>query len=252
MLGAHTDLTPLKKVEAVLEERTADLERSNKELEQFAYVASHDLQEPLRMVTGFLGLLERRLGSRIGEEERELFDFAKDGASRMQGMIEDLLAYSRVGTKGHPFESVESEKALALALANLETTIAEAEADVSHDSLPCVLGDEQQLIQLFQNLIGNAVKYGGDGPVRVHVGSEDEGADHVFSVQDNGIGIEPPAHDRIFQIFQRLHTREEFSGSGIGLSICQKIVERHGGRIWVESQPGKGSTFKFTIPRVES
>ncbi|HXK30615.1 MAG TPA: GAF domain-containing protein [Candidatus Binatia bacterium] len=225
-----------------------ELRRSNKELEQFAYVASHDLQEPLRMVAGYTQLLAKRYGDRLDQKAKEYIGFAVDGARRMQGLIEDLLTYSRVGSKEKAFAWTDCEAALDRALAGLQVAIEECGATVTHDPLPTVMGDEFQLGQLFQNLIGNAIKYRNSKAPQVQVSCKQETEQWTFAVKDNGIGIDPQYRERIFQIFQRLHTREEYEGSGIGLAICKKIVERHGGRIWVESEIGKGSTFYFTLP----
>jgi len=229
-----------------------DLARSNQDLEQFAYVASHDLQEPLRIVSGYLQLLDRRYKGRLDAEADEFINFAVDGAARMQVLIQDLLAYSRVGTQGRQFAPVACESALKRALANLATSIADTGAAVTHDPLPTVLADGTQIVQLFQNLVGNAIKFRSAEPPRIHIGACSQDGEPVFSVRDNGIGIDPKYADRIFALFQRLHTREKYPGTGIGLSICKRIVERHGGRLWVESQPGKGSTFYFTVGQPRS
>jgi len=224
-----------------------ELRRSNQELEQFAYVASHDLQEPLRMVAGYTQLLAKRYQGKLDEDADEFIAFAVDGAKRMQELIEDLLAYSWVGTKGRPFAAVDCNATLAVVLGSLKAAIDEAGATVTWDALATVPGDETQLWQVLQNLIGNGIKYRDSKPPQVHVGCARDGNMWRFAVQDNGIGIDPQYTERIFAIFQRLHTQKEFSGTGIGLAICKKIVERHGGRIWVESEPGKGSTFYFTL-----
>jgi len=230
-----------------LHQSNRELERSNSELQQFAYVASHDLQEPLRMVMSYTGLLARRYQGKLDADADEFIAYAVDGARRMQELINDLLSYSRVGTQGREFTAADCEAVLARTLTNLELAIQESGARVCHEPLPTVSADEVQLHQLFQNLIGNGIKYRREGPLEIHVTCKPEGSHWLFSVRDNGIGIEPQYHERIFTIFQRLHTREQYPGSGIGLAICKKIVERHGGKIWVESEPGKGSTFYFTL-----
>jgi light-regulated signal transduction histidine kinase (bacteriophytochrome)/HAMP domain-containing protein len=249
------DVAKRKRAEEALEQQAQALTRSNTELREFAYVASHDLQEPLRMVRSYLQLLELRYRNRLDEEADEFIRFAVDGANRMQTLISDLLKYSRVEIQGKPFEPTDCLEVLRIVLTNLQVAIEESQAVVTHDDLPTIMADEIQLAQLFQNLIGNAIKFRGDNPPKIHVGvqyndSESNGqiASWVFSVCDNGIGIDLPQTDRIFMLFQRLHTREEYAGTGIGLAICKKIVERHGGHIWVESEPGRGSTFHFTIP----
>jgi PAS domain S-box-containing protein len=257
-LGVARDITERKRAEEELRRTMVELARSNKELEQFAYVASHDLQEPLRMVTSYVQLLARRYQGKLDADADDFISYAVDGATRMQALINDLLAYSRVGTRGKPFEPTDCEAVLEQALANLQVAIEESGAVVTYDPLPTVMADGTQLVQLFQNLIGNAVKFRGEQPPRIHISAHRQSAienrksdEWTFSVRDNGIGIDPEYHDRIFMIFQRLHSREEYEGTGIGLAVCRKIVERHDGRIWVESQPGKGSTFYFTIPTIE-
>jgi PAS domain S-box-containing protein len=250
--GVGTDITERKRAQGVLRAAYDELARSNSELQQFAYVASHDLQEPLRMIGSYTQLLERRYGDKLDADAREFMGFVVDGATRMKQLIEDLLAYSRVGTRGKELRPVQAQAALERALVNLRASIESADAQVTHDALPEVSADDTQLTQLFQNLIGNAIKFRKkDEPIRVHVGVQDAGAEWRFSVSDNGIGIEPQYYERIFMVFQRLHTREEYAGTGIGLAICKKVVDRHRGRIWVESALGKGSTFNFTLPKIQ-
>ena len=246
--AAIRDIATRKKAEANLLQKVEELNRSNEELGQFAYIASHDLQEPLRMVASYTQLLSRRYKGKLDSDADEFISFAVDGASRMQRLIQDLLAYSRVGTKGRELLDTSSEEAFQQALINLRGSVQQSGALVTHDPLPAVLADETQLIQLFQNLVGNAIKYQKSGIPRVHVSAARNGGNKwTFSVQDNGLGIDPLYFERIFGMFQRLHKREEFEGTGIGLAICKKIVERHGGNISVESQPGQGSTFRFLL-----
>lgn len=237
-----------KRIERELERRGAELERSNRELEQFAYTASHDLQEPLRMVACYAELLCKRYQDKLDGDAGEFMGYVVDGARRMQRLIDDLLAYSRVGTGGRPFARVACEAVLERALANLRLAITESGARVSHDPLPEVIGDEGQLVQLFQNLTANAIKFVGSEAPAVHVGARRRRGAWEFRVSDNGIGIDPHFAERIFVIFQRLHVRGRYPGTGMGLAIAKRIVERHGGRIWVESQPGRGATFRFTLP----
>jgi light-regulated signal transduction histidine kinase (bacteriophytochrome) len=225
-----------------------DLQRSNAELEQLAYVASHDLQEPLRMVASYMQLLEQKYRGRLDAEAHEFIAFAVDGAKRMQALINDLLTYSRVGSAAVPMEPTDCNEVIDRALDSLRLAIAESGAGIQRADLPVVLGNGAQLTQLFQNLLANAIKFRGEQPLRIGVYAEPEGPFWRFSVQDNGIGIEPEYFDRIFVMFQRLHSRSAYAGTGIGLAICKKIVERHGGRIWVESAPGRGAVFKFTLP----
>ena len=246
--AAIRDISVRNEAARQLLQKVDELNRSNEELEQFAYIASHDLQEPLRMVASYTQLLSRRYKGKLDSDADEFIAFAVDGANRMQGLIQDLLAYSRVGTQGKGLCATSSEDALQQALSNLGRTITESAAVVVHDPLPTVLADEVQLIQLFQNLVGNAIKYQKPGVPRVHVSASGNGRGRwIFSVKDNGLGIDPKYFDRIFGMFQRLHKRDEFAGTGIGLAICKKIVERHGGQISVESQPGQGSTFRFAL-----
>jgi light-regulated signal transduction histidine kinase (bacteriophytochrome) len=243
------DITDRKNAEAALREAHEELKRSNTELEQFAYVASHDLQEPLRMVASYTQLLGRRYEAKLDGDAREFMHFIVDGATRMKQLIEDLLAYSRVGTKGGDFKPVSAEAALKRALYNLRAAIEEAGAVVTHDPMPTLPADEVQLGQLLQNLMGNALKFRGPSVPRIHIGVAEGSDEWTFEVKDNGIGIEPQYYERIFMVFQRLHNKGEYPGTGIGLAICKKVVERHGGRIWVESRPGEGSSFFFTLPK---
>jgi PAS domain S-box-containing protein len=242
------EVTERRRAEAKLQQTLVELKRSNVELEQFAYAASHDLQEPLRMVASYVQLLERRYKGKLDADADDFIAYAVDGATRMQGLINDLLTYSRVGTRGEPFEPTNCSAVLDQTLANLEMTIEKSGAVVTHDALPTIMADALQLVQLFQNLIGNAIKFRGEELPRVHVSAEQKENEWIFSVRDNSMGIDPQYAERIFQVFQRLHTRMEYPGTGIGLAVCRRIVERHGGRIWVESEPGKGSTFYFTMP----
>jgi PAS domain S-box-containing protein len=248
VLAAIVDITERKRAEGALKKTAEDLSRSNKELQQFAYVASHDLQEPLRAVAGCVDLLRQRYKGRFEGPADELMGHAVDGAMRMQTLINDLLAYSRVDTRGGSLERIDSGKALEAALSNLEVAISEKQARITHDAMPTIVADQTQLTQLFQNLIGNAIKFRSERLLAVHVGAQRGQDEWIFSVRDNGIGIEPEYYERIFQIFQRLHTQGRYPGTGIGLAICKKIVDRHGGRIWVESKAGEGSTFFFTLP----
>ncbi len=242
------DITERTLAEKDLRETLQELARSNRELEMFAYVVSHDLQEPLRMVQSYVQLLERRYSDRLDEDAREFIDFAVDGTRRMQGMIDDLLRYSRVGSRGGDFERVQIDEVLEEVLSNLAASIDETNAVVHCEELPELTADRGQMVQLFQNLIGNAIKFSGDEPPEVRITSEARNGSWVIAVEDNGIGIPEEQRERIFAIFQRLHRPEAYPGTGIGLAICKKIVERHGGRIRVESTPGEGSTFYVTLP----
>lgn len=233
---------------AELQRRTIELERSNAELEQFAYVASHDLQEPLRMVASYVQLLARNYSGKLDADADEFIGYAVSGATRMQQLITDLLKFSRIGTRAKPFAKASAASALEVALQNLELTIAEKRAQVTFDALPEVIADTTQLVLLFQNLLGNALKFCRERVPVVHIAAARNGQEWVFSVRDNGIGIDSQYFERIFVIFQRLNAREQYEGTGMGLAICRKIVERHGGRLWVESTPGQGSTFSFSIP----
>lgn len=233
---------------AAAEQRARELKRSNDDLAQFAYVASHDLQEPLRVVASYLQLLERKSGGQLDPDGKRYLERAIRGSRRMHTLIQDLLAYSRVGTQGGAFRSVRVEEPLREALANLQVAVEESGATVEHGPLPEVTADATQLTLLFQNLLGNALKFRGEAPPVVRVEATLRHGEWQFSVRDNGIGIPPEFHERVFRVFQRLHTREEYPGNGIGLSICRRIVERHGGRIWVEAAEKEGTVFHFTLP----
>jgi PAS domain S-box-containing protein len=248
ILGISEDITERKQAEDALNVKVDELARSNAELEQFAYVSSHDLQEPLRMVSSYMQLLQRRYEGEIDPKADKYINFAVEGATRMQQLINDLLTYSRITTQAKEFEPVDSELVLTEVLSNLNVLITENGAVITHDPLPNILADSSQLSQVLQNLIINSIKFHGDKTPEIHVSAKNEGNKWLFSVQDNGIGIDPAHSDRIFEVFKRLHKRKEYPGTGIGLSICKKIIERHGGRIWVEAELGKGSIFYFTIP----
>jgi light-regulated signal transduction histidine kinase (bacteriophytochrome) len=244
--NAHLELT---KRARQIERFNVDLRRSNDELKQFAYVASHDLQEPLRKVTAFCQMLASEYSDRLDDDARTYIRYAVDGATRMKSLVQDLLTYSRVETQGKPLEPTNANDTCAAAMDNLAAAIEESAARVTIDSLPVVQADRSQLVRLFQNLIGNAIKYRGAETPRIHVSALEADSEWVFRVRDNGIGIAPQYHARIFVIFQRLHARDEYSGTGIGLAVCKRIVERFGGRIWVESQEGAGSEFCFALPK---
>jgi PAS domain S-box-containing protein len=251
MVGTVQDITDRKKAEDELKATLKDLKRSNTELEQFAYIASHDLQEPLRMVASFTQLLQNRYQDKLDEDANDFINFAVDGATRMQNLINDLLIFSRVGTRGNPFKKIDMGAVLEGVIATFRQLIKETNATLTYNSLPMIFADGSQMIELLQNLISNAIKFRTEEPPRIHVSGEVKADKWIFSVIDNGIGIDSQYFDRIFIIFQRLHKKDEFGGTGIGLAICKKIVERHGGKIWVESELGKGSTFYFSIPKIE-
>jgi PAS domain S-box-containing protein len=266
LIGSWYDVTERKRtedelkryrehLEELVEERTTalkktadELARSNADLKEFAYVVSHDLKEPLQVIRGFLTLLEKRYKDKLDEKAGELIRYTIDGAKRMQGLIKDLLEYSKVGTKGKELKPTDCSLILNKAISNLQASIVESGAKVTHTILPAVMADATQLSSLFQNLIGNAIKFRSAEAPKIHISAKRKGDEWLFSVRDNGIGIDPEFADRIFNVFQRLQSSDEYPGTGIGLAICKKIVERHSGRIWVESQPGKGATFYFTIP----
>jgi PAS domain S-box-containing protein len=241
------DITERRRLEKLAEERIAELARSNADLVQFGYVASHDLQEPLRAVASCVQLLQKRYAGQLDARADEFIAHAVAGTKRMETLINDLLAYSRVGTEARPVMHTNCEVVLTNALENLAVAVTESGAVVTHDPLPVLEADPTQLAQVFQNLIANAIKFRAERTPIIHIGAESMGGGWTLSVTDNGIGIEPQYFERIFQVFQRLHTRKEYQGTGIGLAICKKIIERHGGRLWVESQLGKGSVFRFNL-----
>jgi signal transduction histidine kinase len=243
-----TDVTDLRRTEEALRKSAEELARSNADLQEFASAASHDLQEPLRTVSGFVQLLQRKYGHHLDAEALTLIQYAVDGVLRMETLIRDLLAYSRVNTRAKEFTPTDAGVALSEALGNLHALIVETKAEISCGELPTVHADATQLVQLFQNLLGNALKFRGEGPPKIEVTSRREGNFWQFSLRDNGIGIEPKFHNTIFEAFRSLHTKQKYPGTGIGLATCKKIVDRHGGRIWVESKLGAGATFHFRLP----
>ena len=247
-LSSGDDITQRKQTEESLIKTMQELERSNKELEQFAYIASHDLQEPLRMVSSYVQLLAQRYKGRFDADADDFIHYAVDGARRMQRMINDLLSYSRVGTRGKPFGQADCDEILKQVLAGLKLQIEESGALITSDPLPVVMADASQLHQVFQNLISNAIKFRGEKIPEIYVRAERKKGEWIFSVSDNGIGFEEKYAGKIFDIFKRLYPASKYPGSGIGLTICRKIIERHKGRIWAESEPGKGSIFYFTLP----
>ncbi len=249
-LGNFVDITERKKAEDLQQRTMEELVRSNEELGQFAYVASHDLQEPLRMVASFTQLLARRYRGKLDDDADEFIRYAVDGVTRMQNLINDLLSYSRVGTRGKEMQPTDCVAVVERCRTFLMRAIEDSDAEIRSGPLPTVMADSSQFEQLFQNLIGNAVKYRGEAPPVVDISATREDGRWHFVVRDNGIGIDPEYRDRIFVIFQRLHGKEDYDGTGIGLAICKKIVERHGGRIWVESKKGEGSAFHFIIPDI--
>lgn len=251
LYAAARDITERRLAEERMRQQTEELERSNRELQEFAYVASHDLQEPLRLVSTHVQLLERRYRGRLDQDADEFIDFALEGVNRLKGLISDLLSYSKVGTDGKEFTPVEMEAILAHVMDNLHSAVEAHKVIVTHDPLPRVLGNGEQMIQLLQNLMDNSIKFRGKEAPRVHVGARQLSEKWLFFVRDNGIGIDPQYTERVFALFQRLHSRDDYPGTGIGLAICRKIVERHGGHIWVDSEPGKGATFYFTLQPIE-
>jgi light-regulated signal transduction histidine kinase (bacteriophytochrome) len=247
LYAAARDVTERHLAEEKLRQKTAELERSNRELEQFAYVASHDLQEPLHLVSGYVQLLARRYKGQLDAEADEFIAYAIEGVNRMRNLIGDLLAYSRVGSSRKEFAPIALEDTLNRAMENLQPSIDEARAIITHDPLPSVLGDDDQMIQVLKNLIGNAVKFRSADRPQIHIGARQLEERWLFFVRDNGIGIDAHYTERVFVIFQRLHSADQYPGTGVGLAIARRIVERHGGSIWVDSEPGKGSTFYFTL-----
>lgn len=247
-LAVQEDTTDRKMAEHALQNYAKELERSNEELQQFAYVASHDLQEPLRMIASYLTLLENRYSGQLDDDAHEFIGYAVNGAKRMKELIRDLLQFSKIGTHGNPFTDTDCEEILKKTLHNLEVSIIENQTSITHDPLPVIHSDPVQVSQLFQNLISNSIKFRSSNPPAIHISADKKDNDWVFSVKDNGIGIEKEYAKRIFTIFQRLHSDSKYPGTGIGLALCKKIVERHGGRIWFESRSGGGSVFYFTMP----
>ncbi len=249
VLASIVDITERKKAEVLLQEKILELQRSNEDLQQFAYVCSHDLQEPLRVISNYTQLLANRyMGKMLDEDAHEFIEFTLDATKRMHQLINDLLLYSRVETKGKGFVEVDTNEAVEMALSNLSVAAQESNATINFSGLPLVKGDLSQLVQLFQNLIGNALKFHSELPPVVDITFDRLGDVCTFTVKDNGLGFDMKYADRIFIIFQRLHVRETYPGSGIGLAVCKKIVERHNGRLWAESSPGSGASFKFTLP----
>ncbi len=247
-LSSGEDITDRKRAEKESKHLADELARSNSDLKQFAYVASHDLQEPLRVISGFVKLLAKRYKGKLDDRAEEFIDHTIDGVQRMEMLIGDLLEYSKVQLEGMVLKPADCNLLVEKSLKNLGSAVEESGAMVTHGSLPTVMADASQLSRVFQNLIGNAIKFHGEDAPKVHISAEKKEDEWFFSVRDNGVGINPDQAERIFVIFQRLHTKEEYPGTGLGLSICKRIIERHGGRIWVESESGKGSTFFFTLP----
>ena len=250
-ISIFRDITERKKAEEELKAILKELKRSNTDLEQFAYVASHDLQEPLRMVTSFTQLLQNRYTDKLDDDANDFINYAVDGVTRMQNLISDLLMFSRVGTRGKPFKTTDMNAVLEAMIATFKQLIKKTNTTLTYNPLPVIIADESQMIQLLQNLISNAIKFRSEESPRIHVSGEVKADKWIFSVSDNGIGMDSKFFDRIFVIFQRLHKKDEYGGTGIGLAVCKKIIQRHGGKIWVESEIGKGSTFYFTISKIK-
>ena len=251
VLASIVDITERKRAEQTLQEKVLELERSNEDLQQFAYVCSHDLQEPLRVISNYTQLVVKRYsGKALDENADEFMEFIVEATKRMQGLINDLLLYSRVQAKGQEFKNTDTNTVVKMALANLQIAIAESKAQVDCGDLPTIKADSTQLVQLFQNLLSNTIKFRSKEPLKIEISAQEKNGEWLFRVKDNGLGFNMKYADRIFIIFQRLHTREMYEGSGIGLAVCKKIVERHGGRIWVESSLGSGACFSFTMPRI--
>lgn len=248
MIGTHTDITARKESELQLNNAIRKLSRSNRELEQFAYLASHDLQEPIRMIVSYLQLLEKRYADKLDDTAREFMHFAVNGASRMRVLIDDLLTLSRVHVEGKPFDPVDCNEVMDNAVSNLAKIIAESHARIEIGEMPSLRADRMQLTQLFQNLIGNAIKFRAEAPLVVSINALHESDAWHFIIHDNGIGVDPQYKERVFVIFQRLHGSGEYPGTGIGLALCKKIVERSGGKIWLESEAGKGASVHVTLP----
>lgn len=248
VVASVVDITQRKFAESKLQENLLELQRSNSDLEQFAYVCSHDLQEPLRVISNYTQLLAKRYHDQLDDDATEFVEYIVDATKRMQELINDLLLYSRVQTKGQAFRKTDCHERAQTAISNLTLAVEESGANITLGHLPTLLADGSQMLQVFQNLISNAIKFRAEQPLQIQISATKADNAWLFSITDNGLGIDMKYSDRIFIIFQRLHNREQYPGSGIGLAICKKIVERHGGKIWIESRPGEGTTFYFTIP----
>ena len=249
ILSISRDITERKMSERKLKEIITELQRSNKELQSFAYITSHDLQEPLRTIASYAQLIERRYKGKLDNDADDFIEYMVDGAKRMKSMIQGLLDYSRVGTKGNEFKEFKSKDALDYALSNLESSIVENNAEITSGPIPVIFADEDQIARVFQNLIGNALKFHREGiKPEIHISAREKDKEYVFAVSDNGIGMEEQYSDHIFEVFKRLHSIDEYRGAGIGLAIVKRIIDRHEGRVWVESELGHGSKFYFTIP----